>query len=108
MKYDRFLTDSNFSGWLVMNCLESWVVAMYEEKHIMLLYHLDEAYGMAIEVNDRLQGHGYDIITDIAGLPSVQFEIIPENNTMSRVLNEEDFRGIALNIAQRIDDIMRS
>ena len=86
-----------------MNGLDTWHVGTYNDRFVSLLYRKSSPYGMAIEAYDRLQGHGYDIITHIEGLPATQYEIIPENNTMSRLLNEEEYSTIAIDVAKKFD-----
>ena len=100
MKYVCFLKDVDFSAWVMMKGLNRWHIATYKESYVLLLYHKNCPYGIAIEHDNRLQGHGYNIITDVQGLPPSQYEIIPENNTGSRLLNADEYNEIGLHVAR--------
>lgn len=107
MKHEGFLKDVDFYNWLNMNSLETWTVAEYKGIYILLLYNKNTPYGFAIEDNDRLQGHGFDVISEIVGLPQTEYEVLATNNTLSIVSNTQDYTCIGINVAKQIDSAFR-
>lgn len=107
MKHERFIKNTNYGSWLTMKGFERWRVATYRGKDIFILYNKEGICGYAIEVMDRILGRGFDIITEIKGLPNPKYEICKENKTVLILLNPEDYKHKGVLIAQFIDSFKR-